>query len=151
MTGFLSEKFRAAPFEPATDFVLIPKLAEFFPEGEEPKFVVRGLDASELQRALDASERQKKTDNIIRAMVNDRAQVEVIKQALGNNTDTPPEIAKRQELIVQGSVSPKLNHADAAKLAATCPIEFYELSNKVTMLTGQGGSRVKPQPSSPAT
>jgi len=36
----------------------------------------------------------------------------------------------------------------SAKLAEVCPIEFYDLSNRVTQLTGQGGSRVKPPPSS---
>jgi hypothetical protein len=148
---FFSEKFRAAKFEPPTDAVEIPKLADFFKEGETPRFVVRGLNASEYQRAIEAGEKQKKLDGVIKAITTDRVQVELIKQTLGNSTDTPSEIAKRQELLVQGSVSPKLNHADAAKLAEVCPVEFYELTNKITVLTGQGGSRVKPQPSSPAT
>jgi hypothetical protein len=52
------------------------------------------------------------------------------------------------EMLVQGCVTPKLTHAAAAKLAEVCPIEFYDLSNRVTQLTGQGGSRVKPPPSS---
>jgi hypothetical protein len=51
------------------------------------------------------------------------------------------------EMLVAGCVAPKLDHAIAAKLAEVCPVEFYDLTNRITNLTGQGGSRVKPQPS----
>lgn len=151
MTGFLSDQFRSAQFKPSTEKVILKVLSDFFPEGTEPEFEVRGLTASELQKALEAGEKQKQVDNVVKAIATNKDQIESIRRAIGFTSETPAEIAKRIELIVQGSVNPKLTHADAAKLAEVFPIEFYDLSNKITILTGQGGSRVKPQPSSQMT
>jgi hypothetical protein len=145
---FNAEAFTAAEFTARTESVTVPQLAEFFGDGAPPVFVVRGLSASELQRALEAGTRQNGIDVVVKAIASQKDQVALIRQALGLSADVPGEVAKRMEMLVQGCVTPKLTHAAAAKLAEVCPIEFYDLSNRVTQLTGQGGSRVKPPPSS---
>lgn len=149
--SFNVEKFKRAAYAPRTETVAIPELAEFFGEGEAPEFVVRGLTASELHRAMEASIRLKSVDAMIKALATQQDQVESIRRALGTSKDTPAEIAKRLSMLVAGSVSPKLDDAAAAKLAETFPVEFYDLTNRITNLTGQGASRVKPQPSSQPT
>jgi len=145
---FNAEAFTAAEFTARTESVTVPQLAEFFGDGAPPVFVVRGLSASELQRALEAGMRQNGIDVVVKAIASQKDQVALIRQALGLSADVPGEIAKRMEMLVQGCVAPKLTHAAAAKLAEVCPIEFYDITNKITLLTGQGGSRVKPPPSS---
>lgn len=148
---FNAEAFTAAEFTARTESVTVPQLADFFAEGTPPEFVVRGLTVSELQRAMDAGTRQNGIDVVIKAISSQKDQVAQIRKALGMTADVPGEIAKRVEMLVLGCVNPKLTHAAAVKLGEVCPIEFYDITNKITMLTGQGGSRVKPPPSSPTT
>ena len=46
MSGaFQLEKFQAAQFEARTERVSVPALRDFFAEGAEPEFVIRGLTA----------------------------------------------------------------------------------------------------------
>jgi len=149
--GFNADKFQRAQYEPRIQTVELPALAEYFGEGEAPEFTVRGLSASELQMARDAGARQKNVDAVVKAIASQKDQVDSIRKALGMSSDTPGEVVRRLEMLVLGCVVPKLDHASAAKLAQVCPVEFYDLTNRITELTGQGSSRVKPQPSSPAT
>lgn len=148
---FSVERFQSAEFQPRTERVLVPPLAEFFDDGEAAEFVIRGLSASELQRAVEAGQRQGSIETVVKAISSKQDQVDSIRKALGMSKDTPGEIAKRIEMLVLGSVSPAFDHAAAVKVAEVCPIEFYDLTNKIVALTGQGGSRVKPQPSSQPT
>jgi hypothetical protein len=148
---FSVERFQSAEYQPRTERVLVPPLAEFFDDGEAAEFVIRGLSASELQRAVEAGQRQGSIETVVKAISSKQDQVDTIRKALGMSKDTPGEIAKRIEMLVLGSVSPALEHAAAVKVAEVCPIEFYDITNKIVALTGQGGSRVKPQPSSQPT
>lgn len=147
--SFDSEKFGRAQYEARTEVVTIPALAEFFGPGEAPAITVRGLTASELHKAMEAGQRGKQVDAVVKAIASQKDQIAAIRQALGLSADTPGEIAKRIEMLVSGSVTPKLDHATAAKLAEVFPVEFYDITNRITTLTGQGSSRVKPPPFSP--
>jgi len=148
---FNADKFQRAAFEPRTETVEIATLAEFFGPDEKPEFQVRGLTASELHKAMEAGARNKSVDAVVKAISTSKDQIAAIRAAIGLSADVPGEIAKRIEMLVAGCVAPKLDHAIAAKLAEVCPVEFYDITNKITGLTGQGSSRVKPQPSSPPT
>lgn len=149
--AFNADKFQRAQYEARTKTVELPALAEFFGEGEAPAFTVRGLSASELQRAREAASRGKSVDAVVKAIASQKDQVDTIRRALGMSSDTPGEVVRRLEMLVQGCVAPRLEHATAVKLAEVCPVEFYDLTNRITELTGLGASRVKPQPSSPTT
>lgn len=148
---FDADKFERAAFAPRTETVAIPVLAEFFGEGEAAEVVVRGLTANELHLAMEAGARNRNVDAVVKAIASSKDQIDDIRRALGMSTDTPGEIAKRLQMLVSGSVSPKFSDASAAKLAQVFPVEFYDLTNRITTLTGQGGTRVKPQPSSQPT
>jgi hypothetical protein len=150
MTQFQSDAFRATEYKARTDSVVVESLADFFPDGE-PRFTVRGLTAVELQRCYDAQNRQKSVDSVVKALAASRDQVNEIRKALGLTDDVPGETAKRIEMLVIGSVTPSLTHADVVKLAEICPVEFMDLTNKITVLTGLGFDRVKPKPSSQQT
>lgn len=148
---FDAERFKRADYVPRVDKVPMPVLAEFFGEGEAAVIVVRGLSANELHLAIEAGARNRNVDAVVKAIANSADQVANIRQALGMSTDTPGEISKRLQMLVSGAVSPEIDDAVAAKLAETFPVEFYDLTNRITALTGQGASRVKPPASSQPT
>jgi hypothetical protein len=131
--------------------VAVEALAPFFDEGEPAEWEVRGLTAAELNNALEASSRRGNIESIIRAIVNKQDQANAIRQALGLSGETPGEVAKRLEMLVSGSVAPKIELSAAVKLAEAFPIEFLLLTNKISELTGQGADIVKPDAASQST
>lgn len=149
--GFNAEKFDRAEFRPRTKRVLVEVLSDFFDEGDVPEWEVRGLSATELHRAIEAGKRQSSVEAIIKAIAASGDQTQAVRKALGLTTDTPGEIAKRLELLVLGSVAPKIELPTAVKLAERFPIEFMQLTNDIGELTGQGYDLVKPSAASQTT
>lgn len=148
---FSADLFQRAEYTPRTEVVPVPALAEFFGQDEPAQFTIRGLTAPELHKAIEAGTRQKALDGVVKAIASQKDQIDAIRAALGLSADTPGEIAKRMEMLVAGCVEPKLDLTAVVKLSNIFPVEFYDLSNRITSLTGQGASRVKPPASSPAT
>jgi hypothetical protein len=146
--AFNLDQFERARFEPRTERVLVEGLAPFFAEGEEAAFVVRGLTSVELHNAMEAGKRQTAIEAIVSAIGTKQEQVEAIRKAIGISKDTPGEIAKRLEMLVAGAVEPKLSLPQAVKLAEAFPVEFMQLTNTITMLTGKGFEMGKPEASS---
>lgn len=141
---FNLDKFDRARFAPRTEKVAVESLASFFADDTAPEWEVRGLSAAELNNAMEAGKRQHSIEAIVKAMAQGGDQVEAVRKALGLSKDTPGEIAKRLEMLVSGSVNPTIKLPTAVKLAECFPIEFLQLTNKVTELTGKGAELVKP-------
>lgn len=141
---FQAERFERAQFEARRQSVPVEALAAFFDEGEPAVWEVRGVSATELHRALEASRRQDSIESIVKAIASSGDQAGAVRRALGLTKDTPGEIAKRLELLVMGSVSPKIELPVAVKLAEAFPIEFLSLTNTISELTGKGFDLVKP-------
>jgi hypothetical protein len=146
--AFNLDQFEKARFEPRTERVLVEGLAPFFAEGEESAFVVRGLSSSELHVAMEAGKRQATIEAVVSAIASKTEQVAAIRKAIGLSKDTPGEIAKRLEMLVAGAVEPKLSLPQAVKIAEAFPIEFMQLTNAITLLTGKGFEMGKPEASS---
>lgn len=149
--GFKVDSFDRAEFTPRRASVPVDALAAFFDEGEPAVWQVRGLSSAELHRALEAGKRQGSIEQIVRAIAGGGDQAEAVRAALGLSKDTPGEIAKRLEMLVMGSVAPKVELPTAVKLADAFPIEFLSITNKITELTGQGFDLVKPAAASQPT
>lgn len=147
------DRFERAKFAPRQQSVKLDAeaLAGFFGEGESPEWIVRGLSASEMTRAMDAASRQKSVEAVVRAISAGGDQVQAVRQALGLTADTPGEVAKRLEMLVMGCVSPKLQLPSAVTLAEHFTIEFLQLTNTITELTGKGSDLVKPAAASQPT
>jgi hypothetical protein len=145
------ERFERARFEPRRERVPVEALATFFGEGEDPVWEVRGISSAELHRALEASRRQGSVESIVKAIAANGDQALAVRKALGLTNDTPGEIAKRLEMLVLGSVAPKIELPAAVKLAEAFPIEFLSLTNKISELTGKGADLVKPAAASQTT
>ena len=129
----------------------VPALSDFFDEGETPEWEVRGLSAVELHKAMEAGKRQGSIEAIVKAIAANQDQAGAVRKALGLTKDTPGEIAKRLEMLVMGSVAPAVSLPVAVKLAEAFPIEFLQLTNEISDLTGRGADLVKPQAASQPT
>ena len=136
------QKFLQAALAPRQATVAVPELSSWF--GEQPcEWVVRGLSAAELSRANQAAD--KGQDNVramVAALAGDGDKAAAIRTAMGlSNEDVPGDVSRRIEMLAAGSVAPLLgpdNRDVAVKLAETFPTVFYQLTNAITNLTGQG-------------
>lgn len=144
------QKFSNADFTQREQAIDVPELAEFFAEGEAPVWVVRGLTGAELGRCNQAADnRQEITRALIAAMAGDGDKAAALRNAMGISEDeVPQDVSRRIELITVGSVSPMLgqdNRDVAVKLAEAFPVTFFNLSNAILGLTGQGAELGKPK------
>lgn len=149
--AFNADKFERAKFEARRAKVPVPAMSDFFDEGETPEWEVRGLSAVELHKAMEAGKRQGSIEAIVKAIAANQDQAGAVRKALGLTKDTPGEIAKRLEMLVMGSVAPAVSLPVAVKLAEAFPIEFLQLTNEISDLTGRGADLVKPQAASQPT
>jgi len=149
--GFDSKKFMAAQFEPRTARIDVPGLSNWFDEDDPPVWVIRGQTANEIAIAMDAGAKHKNIDAIIKAIAANQDQVNELKKAIGVEKDTPGEIIKRLEQLVQCSIEPVITLDIAVKLGETRPIEFYTITNEILRLTGLGMDIKKPKASGEMT
>ena len=145
------QRFLNAALAPRQLEVETPELAGIlFDDGEKPVWIFRGLTAAELGRAKQASEEGLDTVKaLVQAMAGDGDKAAQIRKAFGlGDDDVPQNISYRIEVLAAGSVSPTLgteNRDVAVRLAETFPTTFYDLSNKILNLTGQGAVLGKPK------
>jgi hypothetical protein len=146
---FNAAALEAARLTPRTAQVPVPGLAPFFSDGDEHVWHVRGLTSVELHRALEAGKRQGAIESVVRAIAASGDQAQAVRKALGLTADTPGEVAKRLEMLVMGSTEPnKVELPVAVKLAEGWPVEFLQITNTISELTGLGADVVKPSAAS---
>lgn len=146
------DKFLGESFVPRTATIEVPELSVFFAEGEATEWTVKGLTAAELARANQAAERgQDNVRALVEAMAGTGDKAEALRKTLGiSEKDVPGDISRRIELLTAGSVSPALGQSRrdvAVKLGETFPTVFYQLTNKILSLTGEGSELGKLKPS----
>jgi len=144
---FDSKAFSKTKFEPRTAEIKIPELKEFF-GGDDPVFVVRGLTGIELANALDSSTTIRARAELAEALLDGTSEdrTDAIKVAFGIGNDVPNELARYHELIIRGTVIPKIPREVSVKLAETFPIDHKNLAITILNLTGQGQlAKKKPQ------
>lgn len=146
------EKLAGTKMEPRREVHPVPDLAAFFPEGEKPEWVLRGLTGAEWAKALEAEQKQLSMSGIA-DMLNQASGVDVgdLKRALGIAKGTPAELAKRLEMFVMGSVSPKVTLENAVMLAERYALDFWVMTRIIVNLTGKGFDVVKPDAASQPT
>lgn len=147
--SFDVKKFQNTKFIQRTEDVKVEALKSFFDEKEQPVFKVRNLSGEELGRVNQAVQKHKNTAAILDGLLSniDKEKIEAIKASLGSTDKTPDDIARRLEMLILGCVDPKLDMQACVKLCKFFPIEFYDLTNTITRLTGLGSELGKPKPS----
>ena len=145
--GFNKNAFTKQKFEHRTDTVSVPALSDWF-DGD-PDWVVRNLSGNEMSMCQESSEKNKNISAITEALVtsNQKEKVDALRAIIGNTDDVTDDMAKRLEMIVYGSVEPEIDTSIAIKLAENFPVEFMQITNKITIMTGMGASKVKPKAS----
>lgn len=138
--GFDTKKFQKAKFAFRTEAVSVPDLKEWFGTNDEPVWIVRGLEGSELGFVNETAQRNRNIAAILQGILSpdDDAKMQAVRDLVGVPGNTPEDIARRLEMLVLGSVDPKVEMETAIKLCKVFPIEFMQLTNKITILTGQG-------------
>ncbi len=146
--SFDKKVFLKAKLEPRVEAVSVPDLKIFFKEGTEPLWKVRNLSGHELGMINEAAARAKALSAVLDGIIStdSREQVEAIKASLGLNDDTPADIVRRIEMLKLGSVDPAIDQETAVKICTHYPVVFFELTQKITALTGLG-AEVKKKPS----
>ena len=144
---FDARAFTKAQFEPRLGDVIIPELRDWF-DGDEPIFRVRGLSGIELAQALEAAQTSQSRAELAEALLDgtDGAKVDAVKEAFGLGKGVPDELIRYHELVIRGTVEPKLTREVSVKLAERFPIDHKQLALKILALTGQGQA-VKKKPS----
>ena len=142
--AFKAEAFAAQVFEHRTEAVPVPGLATWF-DGEAV-WTVRGLTAHELARATEAADKRSNAAAVLEALVggSKAEKVRELREAMALTDATPAEVSKRLEMLTTASVDPAIDHSTAVQIAERFPVEFYQLTNKITQLTGQGQVPGKP-------
>lgn len=137
---FNTSKFNEVSFTQRTADVSVPALGAYFDEGEPTVFTVRGLTFAELCLADNAADRSNIARKVVSALSGGttQEQAEAIQSAMGFGGDTPPQMAKRIEMLVCGSVSPAVDRQLAVRLSEAFPVEFKMITDKIVELTGQG-------------
>jgi hypothetical protein len=137
---FDTKQFLKTKFSPRTFAFPVPEMRAFFSAGEDPVWKVRGLTGHELGRAAEAADKHKTIVALLEGLTADSSKdkADAVKTLLGLGGDTPADIAKRLEHLAVGSVDPKCPQDLAVRICETFPVEFYQLTNKIYELTGQG-------------
>jgi len=138
------KKFQKTKFKAREEAVPVPALQEFFEKGEAV-WVVKGLSGQDIGRSKEAAAKNKNLAAIVEAITgNQKDKVQGIKDALGIG-NVPDNIAERISILEAGSVSPKCDTELALKLCEYFPVDFYNLTTKILMLTGKGSEPGKPK------
>jgi hypothetical protein len=170
--GFNADKFQNTKMAARTEKVECRALRDFFDEvpaidaalaagtitPEEHRkqldavlvWEVRGLTTSEMARCADAESRNKTVTSMLEMVGDVAGQVAALREAIGLTKGTPGEVAKRIEMLVAGSVNPKCDLQTAVLVAERFAIDFTYITNRITILTGQGFDIVKPAAASQA-
>ena len=144
---FMNQKFTSR-----TEDVQVPDLKMFFGKKEKPVITVRGLTGEELARVREHVEKYRAIGKLIEGFASgkDAEKIAAIKESMGITDKVPEDFAKRLQMLVTGSVSPKFAQDQAVKLARVFPIEFYNLTNIIIRLTGMGSLSGESAPSTVA-
>lgn len=141
------DKFMQSSLAARTATVDVPELKAFFGK-DAPKWTVRGITAAELARAKEAAEDSGDlTRAAVEALSGSGDKVEALRKLLGvSDKNTPGDISRRIEMLTHGSVSPEIGSGRrdvVVKLSENFPTVFYNLTNQILSLTGEGAELVK--------
>lgn len=137
--GFDLNRFTSAGLTLRTAEVKTPMLKDFFGEGEEAVFKVRGLTGEEWYAMRQAIADRRDTKALAEKILSGAG--EAIAQAIGDiYADVPEELARRINLVVAGCVEPKLDLPAAVKLFKFYAPQAHLISEEIFRLSGEGAT-----------
>lgn len=138
--SFNVDKFQQTSFTQRKEAVPVKELKPFFDGEGEPIWTVRGLNGEELALIDEAEEKAKNLLAMTTAMVgaDQKEKVEALREMVGVSEKTPISLIRRLEILILGSVEPKVDRQLAVKLAECYPMEFKLLYLTILKLSGKG-------------
>lgn len=135
--GFDLDRFRGADLHPRTIEVKVPELKDWFPEGEEPIFHVRGMTGEEFYNVRQAVQKRTDLQGIAqRLMSGDGGAIaEAVEEFYGA---VPEEFARRVEILIFGCVDPKLDRQSAMKFYKNFPVQAHSVADAILRASGEG-------------
>lgn len=152
--AFNTNKFDNSSFQDRTKNVPVKAMKDFFDDDEKPEFTIRGLTGAEIGKSNEAQENNKNMNGILSAVVaaSGKEKAEGIQALLGiNEDDVPGDVVRRQELFFLGLVEPKLDRSQVVKISEVYPVDFFNITNEILKLSGQGKTLGKPKASGKTT
>ena len=152
MKGFDSKMFMAQAYSVREKAIPVPDLAAYFEDGKEAAWVVRGLTGNELAKCNEAYENNKQIAAAVDALASGNAKevIEHLKEAMGMGDDVPRDVTRRMMMLEIASVKPEITLEVAVKMNDKHPIEFFQITNEIALLTGAGSILGKPKGSGKA-
>ncbi len=129
--------------ESRTGEVVVNELKELYdpPPKEDLIFHVRGLIGNEMVLVSNTRDTGKFLEMLTDALGagNGKEGSKAIRSLLGVfDDDLHPQLKYRVEIVVRGSIDPKIDHALAARLARDFYVVLFRISEKILELTGLG-------------
>lgn len=147
--GLNVQKYLKTRFEIRTAEVEVDGLGDFFPSGEKAVWRVRGLTGQEVGQTRQAAVLRRDLgaviDGLLGASSSEKAQA--VKEMMHLNGEVPEDVVKRIATLTLGSVDPPGSEELSVRLCENHPIEFYNITNKILLLTGMGKMPGKQEPS----
>lgn len=142
---FDTRAFEKASFTTRTATVKVPALAAFFKDGEPAEFTVRGLTGNEMMQCTDAAKKRANVELVVDALQLTSEHKKDFEKLLGNVSDLSAEIVRRLEMLTINF--PDIKLPIWIKVCDAFPVVFFDLTQNILELTGQGKAVEKPLPS----
>lgn len=154
--AFNADKFYKTKHERPTFDYPAPDFKEWFDEGEEPVFKIRGLTAVELNTAQNAEESIKTTENLFDAIgenlggKNKEAMKKMVAAMLGKESDEESGdngfTARMKQTLEFGLCDENIDFSVVNKMVDYAPVQMMQMFYKITELTAQVGVAAKKKP-----
>ena len=139
--GFDKKSFMSAKLTARTEDVEVLPLQPFFGEGKAV-WTVRNMAGNEVAIVSEAVEVHKNKAALFAALQSKNSEelAAAALEALGieDNDETRADIVRRLKILELGSVKPECSEEMAVRLCSSFPEQFFLLTNKILLLTGQG-------------
>jgi hypothetical protein len=135
--GFDLTAFSRASLDPRRVTVKTPDLKDWFSEGAEPAFEVRGLTGEEFYTVRQATAKRQDLQAIASRLLSGDGQAiaDAIEEFYGS---VPEEYARRVEILIHGCLEPTLDRAAAMKLFKYFPSAAHTIADAILRATGEG-------------
>jgi len=149
--GFNTKKYSETRWQRRTEEYPISnkELISLFEKDDKHVWTLQSLTGTELGLAEEASANRKLTTELMEALLEGRKKelIEHIKKLSGNVDEHPTVVVKKLYQFWYGMQDPEGSLDFAIDLCRQHPTEFFDATIKIMLLSGQGMTPGKSQPS----
>jgi hypothetical protein len=135
--SFDANSFKRSALALRTIKVPVPELKDWFAEGSEPVFLVRGLSGEEFYSVREAAAKRRDLEAIAGQLLSGHgtAIADAVAEFYGA---VPDEFARRVEVLLHGCVEPACDREMAMRLFKHFPATAHIIAEQILRATGEG-------------